>query len=112
MCRCSPLRNRHFLEISGGKTPTLSIILTDGPQRRRRPGMRWLDKKYPCRNLEADRPRPLPDRFACGDLDAEAREAHIMVIGRGQQADRGNAEVFQDLRTEANFAPLMLARRL
>src|SRR5229473_1609295 len=42
--------------------------------------------------------RALPDRLARGDLDAEAREAHIVVIGRGQQADRGNAEVFQDLR--------------
>src|SRR5258708_6077694 len=53
----------------------------------------------------------LPDRLARGDLDAEAREAHIVVIGRGQQADRGNAEILEDLRAEADLAPLALTRR-
>src|SRR5579862_3913000 len=51
---------------------------------------------------------PLPERLACGDLDAEAREADVMVLGRSQQANRGNAEVPEDLRAEADFAPLAL----
>ncbi len=52
---------------------------------------------------------PLRDRLGGDDLNAEARETHIVVVGRGQQANRGNAKVFEDLRTEADFAPLPLA---
>src|SRR2546429_9106836 len=51
-------------------------------------------------------------RLGRDDLDAEASEAHIGALGRGQQPDRGDAEVFEDLRAQSDLAPLPAARRL
>src|SRR6185312_1599495 len=45
-----------------------------------------------------------------GDLDAEAAQAHVGSLRGGEQFDRGDAEVLQDLRTEADLAPLPRAR--
>lgn len=39
------------------------------------------------------------------NLDAEPFQPHIMPLAGGQQADGGDAEVFQDLRAKADFQP-------
>jgi len=51
-------------------------------------------------------------RLGGDDLDAEAADADIGALAGGQQADRGNAEVAQDLRAEADLTPLPRARGL
>src|SRR5262249_23595877 len=43
----------------------------------------------------------LGDRLGRHDLDAEAGEADVAVLGRGEEPDRRDAEVFEDLRAEA-----------
>src|ERR1700719_3184890 len=48
-------------------------------------------------------------RLGRDDLDAEAGEPDIGALGRGQQPDRGDPEVFEDLRAEADLAPLPAA---
>src|SRR5689334_9439574 len=52
------------------------------------------------------------ERLGRRDLDAEAAEADIRALAGGEQPDRGDAEVFQDLGAEADLAPLPRARRL
>ena len=44
------------------------------------------------------------------DFNAEARQPDIFARRVGAQADRGNAEVAQDLRAEANVEPIAGAR--
>src|SRR3954470_20872376 len=43
------------------------------------------------------------------DLDAEAGEALVVVHRRGEMADRGDAKIAQDLRADADLAPLLVA---
>src|SRR5581483_1142666 len=50
------------------------------------------------------------ERLGRHDLDAEAAEADIGALRGGEQADRGDVEVAQDLRAEADLAPLPRAR--
>ncbi len=50
------------------------------------------------------------DPFDRRDLHPKAREPDIFARRVGAQADRGDAEVAQDLRAEADFAPLHGAR--
>src|SRR5262249_58889749 len=50
--------------------------------------------------------------FSRNDLDAEAGESHIGELAAGEQADRGDAEVLEDLRPEPDLAPLPRARLL
>src|SRR5690242_10316889 len=73
--------------------------------------------------------RPMPEILACGtgkkktersafqrfrghDLDPETTKAHVSALGGGQQADRGNPEVLQDLGAKPDFAPLPGAGRI
>lgn len=53
----------------------------------------------------------LPDlqNLGSGDLDAEALQADIMPLARRKKANGGDAEVFQDLRAEADLQPLAFA---
>src|SRR6266446_674618 len=95
--------------------PDAAMVPCLGEQGKRR-GMGRPASEAPDRAAGMRRPahrpegRYLGDRLGGDDLNAEARETHIVVVGRGQQANRGNAEVFEDLRAEADFAPLPLAR--
>src|SRR5262245_32393896 len=50
------------------------------------------------------------ERLGSDDFDAEAGKADISPLARGEEADRGNAEVAQNLRAQSDFAPLPLAR--
>src|SRR5215472_15179059 len=50
--------------------------------------------------------------FGRDDLDAEAAEPDIRALARRQQPNRGDAEVAQDLRAEADLAPLHVALAL
>src|SRR5262245_5297414 len=43
------------------------------------------------------------------DLDAETGQTLVVVHRRGEVSDRGDAEITQDLRTDADFAPLLVA---
>ena len=43
------------------------------------------------------------------DPDAEAFEADIVALARGDQIDRGDAEILQDLRAKADLAPFAFA---
>src|SRR4051794_9451447 len=43
------------------------------------------------------------------DLDAEARKTLVVVHGGGEMPDRGDAEIAQDLCTDADFTPLPVA---
>src|SRR5262249_44786058 len=52
------------------------------------------------------------DCFGVGDLDAEAGETDIGHLAGRQQTNRGDAEVAQDLRAEADLAPLLGSRSL
>src|SRR6516164_2746372 len=53
---------------------------------------------------------PLAFELLVGDdLDAEARQALVVVHRRGEMADRGDAEIAQDLGTDADLAPLPVA---
>src|ERR1700730_16707734 len=52
------------------------------------------------------------ERFGGHDLDAEACEPDIRELARREQADRRDAEVFEDLCAEPDFAPLPRARNL
>src|SRR5579863_5380917 len=47
--------------------------------------------------------------FAGHDLDAEARQALVVMHRRRQIPDRGDAEIPEDLRADADFAPLLVA---
>src|ERR1700731_4000109 len=49
------------------------------------------------------------ERLRRHDLDAEAGEPDIAVLRRGDEADRRDAEVLEDLRAEPDLAPLALA---
>src|SRR6478735_10769242 len=51
-------------------------------------------------------------RFRRHDLDAETAQPDISAFARRQQADRGNAKILEDLRTQADLAPLLGARRV
>src|SRR5438445_4267679 len=48
------------------------------------------------------------NNLGLGDVDAKAFEADIVALARGDQVDRGNAEIFQDLRAQADLAPFVL----
>ena len=48
--------------------------------------------------------------FHPGDFDSETGEPDIPVTRRCQKTDRGYAEVAQDLRAQADLAPLPSAR--
>src|SRR4029453_542521 len=43
------------------------------------------------------------------DPDAETFEPDIVAFARGDQDDRGNAEILEDLRAEADLAPFAFA---
>ena len=43
------------------------------------------------------------------NLDAKACKAYIRPRARGEIDDRLDAQIFQNLRAEADFAPLLLA---
>src|ERR1700694_287480 len=47
--------------------------------------------------------------FAGDDLDAEAGQSLVVVHRRRQVPDRGDAEIAQYLRADADFAPLPVA---
>src|SRR6202012_139228 len=49
------------------------------------------------------------EQFVGDDLDAETGQSLVVVHRRGQMTDRGNAEIAQDLRTDADLAPLPVA---
>src|SRR5262245_41412371 len=46
------------------------------------------------------------------NLDPEAGKPHVGELRRGEQPDRGNAEIFQDLGAQPHLAPLARARHL
>src|SRR5690606_32500427 len=50
----------------------------------------------------------LSDLGLC-DADAEAFQPDIVALARGDQVDRGDAEVLQDLGSEPDLAPFVLA---
>src|SRR5688572_1371361 len=52
------------------------------------------------------------ERFRRDDLDSEPGEPDIGELGRGEQSNRGYAEVLEDLCAEPDFAPLPRARNL
>src|ERR1700686_5134159 len=47
--------------------------------------------------------------FVRDDLDAEAGQSLVVMHRRGEMADRAHAEVTQDLRADADLAPLPVA---
>src|SRR5690606_23626166 len=47
--------------------------------------------------------------FGRYDLDPKAVEADIMAFARGQKPDGSDAEILEDLRAQADLAPLALA---
>src|SRR5260370_38874383 len=47
--------------------------------------------------------------FVGDDLDAEAGQSLVVVHRRRQMTDRGDAEIAQDLRADADLAPLPVA---
>src|SRR5262245_36764364 len=51
-------------------------------------------------------------RFRRHNFDPETAQPDIGALARRQQADRGNAEIFEDLRTQADFAPLLRTCRI
>ena len=53
--------------------------------------------------------RSVIDDVGVLDGDAEAVEPDIVPLARGKEPDRGDAEVAQDLRAEADLAPVALA---
>src|SRR5262249_26296913 len=55
---------------------------------------------------------PVIDALARHDLDPEAREADIGELGGGQQADRGDAQILENLGAEPDLAPFARARDL
>src|SRR5262249_56269006 len=56
--------------------------------------------------------RPVIDALGRHDLDPEAREPDIGEPGRGQQADRGDAQILENLGAKPDLAPLPRARDL
>src|SRR5262245_2939178 len=56
--------------------------------------------------------RPVVDALGRHDLDPEAREPDIGEPGRGQQADRGDAQILENLGAKPDLAPLPRARDL
>src|SRR5512139_2433596 len=73
----------------------------------RRPIHKWWHgaaaKKRPCLAVY---------RFGRRDLDTEAAETNVCALARREQADRGDAQVLQNLRAQADLAPLPRARSL
>src|SRR4051812_48924218 len=51
-------------------------------------------------------------RFGIGDFNADPGQPDVGKLRRGQQPDRGNTEVLEDLRAEPDFAPLLGAGRI
>src|SRR5260370_13856444 len=47
--------------------------------------------------------------FVADDLDAKTGQSLVVVHRRRQMTDRGDAEIAQDLRADADFAPLPVA---
>src|SRR5258708_9119531 len=47
--------------------------------------------------------------FVADDLDAKTGQSLVVVHRRRQMADRGDAEIAQDLRADADLAPLPVA---
>src|SRR5438105_4112801 len=52
------------------------------------------------------------ERLARQNLDAEPCESHIGEFASGQQPDRRNPKILEDLGAESHFAPLPRARFL
>src|SRR5581483_10350088 len=50
--------------------------------------------------------------FGGHDLDSETSKTDIGALARCQQAHRRDPQILQDLRTQADLAPLLRARRL
>src|SRR5690348_18431423 len=48
-------------------------------------------------------------RLRCDNFDAESRKTDISPFGGGQQPDRGNPQILENLRAKTNFAPLARA---
>src|SRR5690606_40124772 len=49
------------------------------------------------------------DDIRAADLHPEAFQSDIMALTRGEQPDRADAEILEDLRAEADLQPLILA---
>src|SRR5260370_31841004 len=47
--------------------------------------------------------------FVADDLDPKTGQSLVVMHRRGQMADRGDAEIAQDLRADADLAPLPVA---
>src|SRR5262249_24275908 len=56
--------------------------------------------------------RSASQRFRRHDFDAKPTQTHIGALARRQQPDRGNAKILEDLRPQADFAPLLRTRRI
>src|SRR5690606_4360254 len=54
-------------------------------------------------------PASRSDDLRRGDLDAETFETDIVLLARGDELDRRNAAIAEDLRAEADLAPFALA---
>src|SRR5690606_7567640 len=48
------------------------------------------------------------DDIRAADLDPEAFQPDIMALARGEQPDRADAEILEDLRAKADLQPLIL----
>src|SRR5262245_34164307 len=46
-------------------------------------------------------------RLSRYDFDPEPAEPNISTLGRGQQPDRGDPEILEDLSTKSDLAPLL-----
>src|SRR5262245_39392371 len=57
----------------------------------------------------AARGRRSIERFRRTNLDPESGEPDIGQLGRGEKADRGDAQILQNLGPEADLAPLARA---
>src|ERR1700686_262874 len=79
-----------------------------GMVRRTRPGI----SRFRVRIFDAPRNDSVSlafKMFVGDDLDAETGQSLVVVHRRGEMPDRGDAEVAQDLRADAAFAPLPVA---
>src|ERR1700692_1095494 len=85
-----------------------SLSRHSGAHRRCEPGIsRFRGWSFgPSRNDGANLSFKL---FAGDDLDAEAAQSLVVVHRRGQVADRGDAEIPQNLGADADLAPLPVA---
>src|SRR3954453_9828516 len=55
---------------------------------------------------------PVVDQFGRRDFDARTAKTDIGELGRGQQPDRGDAQILEDLGAEPDLAPLPRTRNL